>query len=88
MSKGDEKGHQPVEGITDLERVVTGTHQTADHDNNDKDDGLVAVETTASERLPFSKARCVALVTTIAAAPFLSVSNINPIHCACGNVIN
>jgi len=24
--------------------------------------------------LPFSKARCVALVTTIAAAPFLSVS--------------
>ena len=56
----------------DLERVVTATHQTSD--DVEKDEGLVVVDTSASERLPFSKARCVALVTTIAAAPFLSVS--------------
>ncbi|KAI4908417.1 hypothetical protein J4E90_009042 [Alternaria incomplexa] len=41
-------------------------------DDAEKEHGLVAVDTSASERLPFSKARCVALVTTIAAAPFLS----------------
>jgi hypothetical protein len=83
MSRDNEKGLEPLEGITDLERVVTATHETAHHDNNnDKDDGLVPVQTTASERLPFSKARCVALVTTIAAAPFLSVSN-HPSYPSC-----
>jgi len=56
----------------DLERVVTATHHAVD--DAEKENGLVAVDTSASERLPFSKARCVALVTTIAAAPFLSVS--------------
>ena len=72
MSKREEKTPEPVEGVTDLERVVTATHQTSD--DPEKEDGLVAVDTSASERLPFSRARCVALVTTIAAAPFLSVS--------------
>jgi len=75
MSKREEKTPEPVEGVTDLERVVTSTHKTAD--DAEKEDGLVAVDTSASERLPFSKARCVALVTTIAAAPFLSVRMIN-----------
>ena len=71
MSKSNVEGaDMPVEGVTDLERVATAAPQTAD----EKDGELVAVTTTASERLPFSKARCVALVTTIAAAPFLSVS--------------
>ncbi|KAL1799635.1 hypothetical protein ACET3X_003672 [Alternaria dauci] len=76
MSKTDEKGcGQPVEGITDLERVATAAPQTGAADG-EKDahanTELEAVSTTASERLPLSKARCVALVTTIAAAPFLS----------------
>jgi hypothetical protein len=72
MSNSEEKGAQPVEGVTDLERVATAARQSAA--DEEKEDELVAVTTTASERLPFSKARCVALVTTIAAAPFLSVS--------------
>jgi hypothetical protein len=60
------------EGVTDLERVATAARQTGC--DEEKEEGLVAVSTAASERLPFSKARCVALVGTIAAAPFLSVS--------------
>lgn len=39
----------------------------------EKDEGLVATTTATSENLPFSKARCVALVATVGAAPFLSV---------------
>lgn len=57
-------------GARDLERVVTAPQLPM---AAGKDEELVAVDTAASERLPFSKARCVALVTTIAAAPFLSV---------------
>lgn len=56
--------------VTDLERVVSA--QQVPHE---KDGELVAVESADGERLPFSKARCVALVATIAAAPFLSVSS-------------
>jgi hypothetical protein len=41
--------------------------------HGDKNNELVAVSTAASERMPFSKARTVALVATVAAAPFLSV---------------
>ncbi|KAL6712226.1 hypothetical protein ACN47E_000103 [Coniothyrium glycines] len=55
------------EGVTDLERVVTAPKPA-----NEKDADVVAVDTTASEHLPFSKARSVALVATVAAAPFLS----------------
>lgn len=40
---------------------------------------LMAVNTAASEQLPFSKARSVALVATVAAAPFLSVRISNAI---------
>ena len=42
---------------------------------------LMAVNTaaSASEQLPFSKARSVALVATVAAAPFLSVRISNAI---------
>lgn len=67
MSKHDGKVFEP-EGVTDLERVVTAP-QSAD----EKNDELAEVNTSASERLPFSKARCIALVATIATAPFLSV---------------
>ena len=54
----------------DLERAVTAQQASAG-----KDEGLVAVNTSASERLPFSKARCIGLVATVGAAPFLSVRN-------------
>lgn len=53
----------------DLERAAT-----AQQGSIGKDEELVAVNTAASERLPFSKARCIALVATVGAAPFLSVS--------------
>jgi hypothetical protein len=69
MGKYDEKVFEPEEGVTDLERVVTAPQQP-----DEKDEDLVAVNTASSQRLPFPKARCVALVTAIAAAPFLSVS--------------
>ncbi|RYN27001.1 hypothetical protein AA0114_g12590 [Alternaria tenuissima] len=78
MAKSGEKGSVlPIEGVTDLERVATAAPQeSAAAADGEKDalpgTALEAVSTTASERLPFSKARCVALVTTIAAAPFLS----------------
>ncbi|CAN9174153.1 unnamed protein product [Alternaria alternata] len=78
MAKSGEKGSVlPIEGVTDLERVATAAPQEiAAAADGEKDalpgTALEAVSTTASERLPFSKARCVALVTTIAAAPFLS----------------
>lgn len=68
MVKSNEPVFEPEEGVTDLERVVTAPQPAGE-----KDGDLVAVDTAASERLPFSKARCVALVATIAAAPFLSV---------------
>ena len=54
----------------DLERAMTAQQASVE-----KDEKLVAVSTAASERLPFSKARCIALVATVGAAPFLSVSN-------------
>ena len=69
MGNHDEKVFAPEEGVTDLERVVTASQQP-----DEKDKELVAVDTAASQKLPFSKARCVALVAAIAAAPFLSVS--------------
>ena len=69
MSKSDEKVSEPEEGVTDLERVLTAQH-TAD----EKDEELVVVNTSASQKLPFSKARCVALVASMASATFLSVS--------------
>ncbi|CAN9079726.1 unnamed protein product [Alternaria alternata] len=78
MAKSGEKGSVlPIEGVTDLERVATAAPQESAAAADDEKDALPgtaleAVSTTASERLPFSKARCVALVTTIAAAPFLS----------------
>jgi hypothetical protein len=60
----------------DLERAVT-MQQVPNEKNNDEE--LVAVDTRASERLPFSKARCVILVATVAAAPFLSVRKPIPV---------
>jgi hypothetical protein len=92
MAKSGEKGSVlPIEGATDLERVATAAPQESAADG-EKDTlpgtALEAVSTTASERLPFSKARCVALVTTIAAAPFLSVSNNKPpvLQCFLNNI--
>jgi hypothetical protein len=73
MGKNGKTVFAPEEGVTDLERVVTVPQQL-----DEKDGELVAVDTAASQKLPFPKARCVALVAAIAAAPFLSVSN--PMH--------
>jgi hypothetical protein len=95
MAKSGEKGSVlPIEDVTDLERVATAAPQESATAAADGEKGalpgtaLVAVSTTASERLPFSKARCVALVTTIAAAPFLSVSNNKPpvLQCFLNNI--
>ncbi|KAF1845030.1 MFS general substrate transporter [Cucurbitaria berberidis CBS 394.84] len=55
--------------IEDLERVVTAPQLPG---LGEDENTVVRVATGASERLPFSKARCVALVITIATAPFLS----------------
>ncbi|KAH4803082.1 hypothetical protein HBH61_178960 [Parastagonospora nodorum] len=47
----------------------------APRDPAGKDNELVAVTTTASERLPFSKMRSIALVAAVSAAPFLTTFN-------------
>lgn len=52
----------------DIEQAVP-----AQHESDEKDHELVTIATTASERLPFSKVRCFALVATVAAAPYLTV---------------
>ncbi|KAF2130493.1 MFS general substrate transporter [Dothidotthia symphoricarpi CBS 119687] len=68
MSKSDGNVLESEKAIQDSERAVVA-HQAYD----EKDEELAAVRTADSVReLPFSKARCVALVATIAAAPFLS----------------
>jgi hypothetical protein len=70
-----DNGFRKPEGVVakekegyDLERAMTAQQQ---HSAEKRDD-LVPVNTTEAERLPFSKARCITLVATIAAAPFLS----------------
>jgi len=75
MTKNHEKNGAFIENIRDLERVMTSPQSASE-----KDEGIVEVSNSSSsstvpEALPLSKARCVALVTTVAAAPFLSVSN-------------
>jgi hypothetical protein len=63
------------------DNLVSHDEQRLDNDDverrgqslQEKNDFLRVV-TTESEQLPFSKARCVALVIAIAAAPFLNVS--------------
>lgn len=76
MSKADgyvaDSGGASEKELGELERVVTAPQLPT----GEKDEEVVRIETAASQRLPFSKARCVALVTTIAAAPFLSVSSL------------
>jgi len=70
MSKSDGHAIETEKGTVGLKQEVT-TQQTRD----EKDEELVPVTTVDSvHELPFSRARCVALVATIAAAPFLSVS--------------
>jgi hypothetical protein len=64
MDDGFKKPDDVAAKEKDVENVVA-----KDELNNE----LVAVNTATSERLPFSKARSVALVATVAAAPFLSV---------------
>lgn len=48
---------------------------------HEKGEELVAVTTTGTtSELPFSKARCVALVAVVASAPFLSVRDDLCVH--------
>lgn len=70
MSKSDGQAFEMEKGALRMEKVITA--QQADEEKNEE---LRPVQTANSiQELPFSKARCVALVATIAAAPFLSVS--------------
>jgi hypothetical protein len=64
-------GSKKPDGVGAKERDDRDLEHAANSD--EKDNELVAVTTTASQRLPFSKARCIALVATVAAAPFLTV---------------
>jgi hypothetical protein len=67
-------GFKKPDDVVAKEMVSRLDLERAQHDEpNEKDNDLVAVATTASERLHFSKTRTVALVATVAAAPFLSV---------------
>ena len=50
----------------DVERAVKA---------DEKNQGVVASTPALPENLPFSKARCIAIVATVACAPFLSVRN-------------
>ncbi|KAF2023947.1 MFS general substrate transporter [Setomelanomma holmii] len=71
MDDGFKKPEELVakeQNVEDLERAVT-----AQQEGKEKGEEIVAVGTSASERLPFSKARCIALVATVGAAPFLSL---------------
>jgi hypothetical protein len=52
----------------DLERAFVAEEAPIEKENE-----LVAIVTAASEQLPFSRTRSIALVATVAAAPFLSV---------------
>ncbi|KAF2853240.1 MFS general substrate transporter [Plenodomus tracheiphilus IPT5] len=73
MSKSHTEASQ--NGITDLERVLTAQPAIATaHAADEKVAERIAVTGTSSVagELPLSKARCIALVGTIAAAPFLS----------------
>ena len=68
MAAGSDKHESQIESMLSVERVETGSTKV-----DSKDEGAI-LETRVSEDLPFSKARCIALVTTLASVPFLSVS--------------
>jgi hypothetical protein len=68
LQKPDDGLAQHKDG-QDIEKAVINQQEPSEKDNE-----LVAVTTTASERLPFSKVRSIALVATVAAAPFLTAS--------------
>ena len=64
------------DGVVATTRTAEDVEKVADDQlvKNETEE-IVRVQTSASEsELPFSRARTVALVTTVAAAPFLSVS--------------
>jgi hypothetical protein len=66
----DNTSKKPDDFVT-TEKIDRDLEQMANSDENDNK--LVAVTTAASQQLPFSKARSIALVATVAAAPFLTV---------------
>jgi hypothetical protein len=72
MNNSYEETNDVVAEERDVERAVI-----AQEEPTEKDHELVMVATTASERLPFSKVRCFALVATVAAAPYLTVRTLD-----------
>jgi hypothetical protein len=68
ISKGSHDVLASQKDDRDIEQAVFAPQDPAEKDNE-----LVAVTTTASERLPFSKVRSIAIVATVSAAPFLTV---------------
>lgn len=64
--------HKETNDVVADERDVEQA-AVAQEEPTEKDHELVTVATSASERLPFSKVRCFALVATVAAAPYLTV---------------
>lgn len=69
-------GFQRPDDVVAKEKEAEDVEKATSRQNENNEKGeLMRVETTASaSELPFSKARTVALVATVAAAPFLSVS--------------
>lgn len=61
------------EDKTRADDVERGDRRPSINDNEKHGEQLTTIDTSASQKLPFSKARCIAIVATIAAAPFLSV---------------
>lgn len=72
-------------GFVAAARAVTDEEETAqDQLVKGGTEEIVRVRTGSSElELPFSKARTVALVATVAAAPFLSVSSVTVMTSRC-----
>ena len=64
------------DGFKKPEEIVAKEKEGHNVEENsaEKDEELAPVTTAASERSPLSKARSIALVATVGAAPFLSVS--------------
>jgi hypothetical protein len=69
-------GFQRPDDVVAKEKEAEDVEKATSRQNENNEKGeLMRVETMASaSELPFSKARTVALVATVAAAPFLSVS--------------
>ena len=80
MTEIRDKYESPTGSITDVEKLEIASTKL------DSEDEAVVIDTTASEALPRSKARCITLAATLASVPFLSLtSNLSTLTDATGN---